>query len=46
MTYYIDEQLVDSAGCCGLNVCAERDIYRWARGEAAQTVTIPRRESI
>jgi hypothetical protein len=22
------------AGACGLNVCVERDIYRWAAGEA------------
>ena len=36
---------LEPAGCCGLNVCVERDIYRWAQGEAAATVEIPRRES-
>ena len=22
----------EPAGCCGLNVCVERDIWRWATG--------------
>lgn len=25
---------LEPAGCCGLNVCVERDIYRWAGGKS------------
>ena len=30
---YMKYQL-NPAGCCGLNVCVEKDIWRWAGGEA------------
>lgn len=35
---------LEPAGCCGLNVCVERDIYRWAGGGLTETVRIPGKE--